>query len=212
MAFCKNCGAEINDEAYFCHSCGLNTADDLIKPSIKKSSAFSQILAVISKISLPAKFKKILNWKSAVAVLIVIIFTVSSSFALFHKSDEDKIFALVNNLGEAMTEGDFEKMLECFEPKAQSQMEALMNIGSAVGGSYLGGADLRDLWSLGSIDMAGNAKDSKLVFTVHRLEFIDKTTAELELSASCDAPTASHGVMRVIKIDGKWYFEADKLF
>lgn len=215
MAFCRKCGTEIKEGAFFCHSCGFKITDDLIQPvdaSNKTSWAIKNHFSFISKFFSPAKLKKFLNWKSTVVLSVAIMLIVSFAVVFFHKSDEEKIFSLVNNLGEAMTEGDFEKLLECFEPKSQSQMEAFMNIGSAIGGNYLGGADLRDIWSLGSIGMAGESDDSKLVFTVHRLDFIDKDTAELELSASCDSPSASHGVLKVIKIDGKWYFEAGSLF
>lgn len=213
MAFCKKCGNEIREGAAFCHSCGFKISDDIsLSPEANSilNSEFSS--SVIKKVGIAEKIKSFFTLKKCIALLLAIVLVIPVSGLIFYKSDEEKIFDLVNNLGESMTEGDFEKMIECFEPKAQNQMKALMNIGSAIGGNYLGGADLQDLWSLGSIQMADSSNGSKLVFTVHRLEFIDENTAELELSASCDSPSAKHGVMKATKIGSKWYFKEDGLF
>lgn len=212
MSFCKKCGSEIRGGAVFCHSCGFNIAENIPQPS-ELNSTINPVISssIIRNVGILGKIKHFFTLKKCIALLVAILLTISTSGLLFYKSDEEKVFKLVNNLGKAMTEGNFEDMIECFEPKAQSQMKAIMNIGSAIGGDYLGGADLQDLWSLGSIQMADSSKDSKLVFTVHSLEFIDKNTAKLELSASCDSPSARHGIMKVIKIDGKWYFKEDGL-
>lgn len=213
MAFCKKCGAEIRGEAAFCHSCGFKIADDISLPPEANSILNSAVSgSTIKKVGIFEKIKNYFTLKKCIALLLAILLIIPVSGFLFYKSDEEKIFDLVNNLGQAMTEGDFEKTIECLEPQAQNQMKALMNIGSAVSGNYLKGVSLQDLWSLGSISMSNSSEGSKLVFTVHRLEFIDENTAELELSVSCDSPSAKHGILEVIKIDGKWYFKEDGLF
>ena len=90
--------------------------------------------------------KSLLAKRAIAVVLPAIIVIVSVLFVAFHKSDEDKIMSLTNELAVALNEGDSEKMLACFEPSVQAQMKSLMGLGSD-----LSGVNLWDLWSLVSV-------------------------------------------------------------
>lgn len=168
------------------------------------------------KIQFLNMFKKYFNWKSAVALFVAVLIAASASFMFFQESDEEKILNLsdeekilnlVSDLGESMSEGDFEGLLDCFDPKTRVQMKSLMSIGSAIGG-----VDLEDLWSLGSIQMAGDSSDLKIIFTVHDIDFSDESNAEVEISANVDVQPAMHVKVKVVKINGKWYFSDNNIF
>lgn len=150
--------------------------------------------------------KSLLVKRMIAVVLPAIIVIVSVLFVAFHKSDEDKIMSLTNELAVALNEGDSEKMLACFEPSVQAQMKSLMGLGSD-----LSGVNLWDLWSLGSVGISNSSKDSKLYITVYDISIKDDTTAEADIAIDYGKMGDDRDLMKCVKIDGKWYF-AEKSF
>lgn len=140
-------------------------------------------------------------------VLPIIVILVSVLCIAFHKSDEDKIMSLANDLAIALNEGDSEKLLQCFEPSVQTQMKSLMGLGSD-----LAGVDFWDLWSLGSIGMSNSTENSELFITVYDISITSDTTATADISIDYGAMGDDRDSMKCKKIGGNWYFIGESLF
>ena len=201
--YCSKCGKENNECSLFCEECGKklygnNSAKvtiqkiiQLTNPLIKKTIDFFGEKCVF--------FKKLSPKKIGVGIiLLTLVFTLC--FTVFHKSDEDKIIELTNTLAISINEGDYEKMIACFEPSAQNQMNALLNVGS----SLLGSINLKDLWSLGAV---GISEDEDVYISVYDIT-VEKDTASADISFSFDeGKDNAIGTVELVKLDGRWYFK-----
>ena len=203
MAFCSKCGKENNDNSLFCEECGeklygTNSAEvtlqkfiQFVNAIIKKGLDFCKKKGLLFKQLSPKKIGV-----GIIALSLVVTLCVTS----LNKSDEDKIIELTNALAISINEGDYKKMIACFEPSAQNQMNALLNVGS----SLLGSVDLKDLWSLGAVGMS---QDEDVYISVYDIT-VEKDTASADISFSFDeGKSDAIGTVELVKLNGKWYFK-----
>ena len=137
------------------------------------------------------------------ALFLIVSIGISAYFIVFHKSDEEKIIDLADNLSIALNEGDFEKMLECFEPKYRNQLNAIMNSAS----SLIGFIDLKDIWTLGSTGLS----DEEVQITINNIS-INNNQASAEISLNGGIYGSETTPVDLVKTNGKWYFKGDSLF
>ncbi len=212
--FCQKCGKELPIDSLFCSNCGepLNNSSIIAEPSvneIKKSAKsfnfnFSLILNYLKTMWL--KFTN-LPRKKIIAILLIFVFSLSLLYPILHKSNTEKIMELTNELAIAINEGDYEKMLSCFEPAYQKEVNLLMETTS----SLLGVVDLKDVWAVGAINMSGNYETFIRIYDLD----IDDDTAVMKLSIEFHRDLTMQedvGIAELVKIDGDWYFVGDTLF
>lgn len=197
--YCSKCGKENNENSLFCEECGeklhsTNSTKEAIQNTgvtIKKGFDFCKKKWLF--------FKK-LSPKLIGVTLIALTLAITLCVSILHKSDEDRIIELTNTLAVSINEGDYEKMITCFEPSTQKQMDALLNASS----SLLGSVDLKTLWSFGAVEMSQN---EKIYITVYDIT-VKKNSATADISFSFDeGKDDAIGTVQLVKIKGKWYFK-----
>ncbi len=182
--FCANCGRQLSADAVFCDRCG------------QQSGTVAVTAPVVNRAS---SSRRGVGTKSVV-VAIVAVLLVAVAFLIFHQSDEEKILSLAGTLEESLNEGDFEKMIGCFEPSVQNEVRVMMDTASAL----IGSVDLKDLWTIGSTEMSHN--DSIMV-NVYRIE-VDGETAVADIGIEYGSREDREDI-ELVKIKGKWYFKDD---
>ncbi len=145
-------------------------------------------------------FMESLSFKKLGIVVITLLVFITLTVVVFQKKDEDKIIELTNTLAAALNEGDYQKMITCFEPSAQNKINAISNIGSSI----IGYGDLSAYWSLGALEMS---KREKVYINIYDIA-VDKNTASEKISFSVDeGKNNAIGTVNLIKINRKWYFK-----
>ncbi len=208
--YCSKCGKENEDGSLFCSECGKNLhitshAKVIINKAIPLvNSLINNGIRFIKKKT--CFFEKIPK-KLIVAIATAIVLVITLCITIFHKSDENKIIELTNELAYSINIGDYEKMISCFEPSAQNQTNALLNVGSSLLGSLsslLGSIDLKDMWTLGAVGMSANEEVYICIYDIT----INKDTATADISFSFDeGKSDAIGTVGLIKIKGDWYFK-----
>lgn len=201
--YCSNCGKENNENSLFCGECGEKLhSSNSVESNIQKNT---QLINSITEKGVDfckekwVFFKKLSPKKIGVGIMVLVL-VVTLCVTIFHKSDEDKIIELTNELAVSLNEGDYEKMIACFEPSAQNQMNALLNAGS----SLFGSVDLKDLWTLGAVGMS---EDEDVYIAIYDIS-VEKDTASADISFSFDeGKSDAIGTVELVKLNGRWYFK-----
>lgn len=197
--YCSKCGKENNENCMFCEECGEKLhSTNSIKDTIQKARVtIKKGLDFCKKNGL---FFKRLSPKMIGAALVALALAIALCVTILHKSDEDKIIELTNTLAASINEGDYEKMITCFEPATQNQMDALLNAGSLL----LGSVDIESIWSIGAVEMSQNAEIYINIYDIT----VKKNSATADISFSFDeGKDDAIGTVQLVKIKGKWYFK-----
>ena len=207
--YCPRCGKENDNDTLFCTACGEKIQDrsNPINSAVQKVTKSAR--PIVEKTAVYIKEKSDIipkpSFKKILISAAVLLLAVALCFIIFHKSDEEKIMELTNELAISLNESDVEKMIECFEPAVQKQFSAILNTSGSLGFSGLGlSLDLKDMWTLGTGLMSGG---EDIYISVHKLTINDdKATADISFSFDEGKPNAI-GTVDLVKIKGKWYFK-----
>lgn len=167
-------------------------AQDFLQPAVKQLK------------TLP--LQKLCSKKVLAVALAAVLVLAGTLTAVFYKSDEDKIFARLDDFATAFNEGDSELLLACMSPSARSGLEGAATLGSGLldAGTGIGGGSgfIWALWSLGVQDMA---QGTDYVIEVYDLTFTGDTSAEATIVLTYGESNRDEGVFELIKQDGDWY-------
>ncbi len=200
----ENNGTEIQNEETYCQNFGESdeqsiTENENINSNFLNSPPEIEHKAVV-------KLKRVFTIKRLIIIILSAIVITSLLCLFFQKRDEENILSITNELAIALNEGDYQKMVSCFEPSAQSAIKSTMDLGSD-----LFGTDLWNLWSLGSIGLSNSGKNSKIYITVYDLSITSDTTATADISIDYSTKDKDRNSVKYVKINGKWYFSIKNL-
>jgi len=111
-------------------------------------------------------------WK-LVSVLLVLAVATASYFYFFHKTDEQKIKAVLATYTQAYKDEDIDKMISCLDPKTQAMFRIVAGLSSKAVGF-----DVFDMLHLGLGDLSGASPDFQIV--VHNIDFPSSNTANVD--------------------------------
>lgn len=220
--FCSNCGKPIAPGSVFCGSCG--TRLNGVSPDAPAASSAPASPSSTVPYSAPAtpsfaggavttaaKSSAWLGWLlGGLALALAVAFAFMFFFTNVFKSDEDLIKERIDEFIEAYNNGDMDAVMECFDPKTRSAMEATMGIGDALFGSYTGlDIGLGDMFGLSAGINEGDLMTLKdIQFTVPDGAEAVTVNANMTMnvsvmgrSQSMDSPV----VINMVKDDGDWY-------
>ena len=222
MLYCVRCGAGYSNDAKFCGNCGAaipfvdalggidagTSSDRNRQPKIQAEpieNAGAEPPWTKNGRRPEKKTSLLVKLVSTVVLLVVAVF----ALAALLNSDDEKIKNRLDTYAAAYTAGDFDKMVDCFDPKTKNTMKAIAGIGSA-----LIGIDVKDLFgAVMGIGPSVMSEDTTITITVHNIDHKSKTSAEVIISLNF-AGTQTDGKLEMMKtgnsLFGEWYIDLSK--
>ena len=163
--FCGKCGVQNLNNTRFCVKCGAPA---------------SVVPAVAIAHPTQYAYRKPFPYIKVIAFLLVLAVVVTVLFLTFNKSDEDRIIDRLKSFESAYNEGNFDKLVGCFDQKTQTTFKSAAGVAS----SWLG-INVGDMFGLiMGIGPAFTPGDTTIYVTAHKddIEFFSNTEARVDLT------------------------------
>jgi len=190
--FCPQCGTRNFDNARFCVNCGAAVC----LPSAISSAAAKKAA------------RKSFSLKKFISVTLFLAVAVTAGVWVYQKmneSDEDIIERRLQTFATAYSDGDFDKLVSCFDPKTKILLKSTAGIGSKLLG--LNVADLFGL--LMTVAPRLTPEDTTIEITVHKITFTSDTEAEADITFRFGEQKDSI-TLDMIKKGWNWYIDMSK--
>ena len=202
--FCANCGATLAANARFCAMCGRQVVYPT--PTSSASPMNPNPFQGLPQSNYPVKTSKASPLKKIIAVILVLVVAVTG-FAIFNKSDEQRITDRIHTLEAAYNEGDTNKLVSCFDRQTQMELKAVIKIGSSVLG-----VDVSDLFrvavGLSPTLSSFTGDDTTVSINIKEIRVTGKT-AQVDVSfrvgaesQDCTFPMIKSGMSWLINLSG----------
>lgn len=212
--FCPKCGKGNPDEARFCMKCGSPLGSTGIPPnegSIQSQSIgpgrTSKKSANIQQSASPNRSKGPIAAGITIAAVAIVVICIAVFIG-----QSSKPSSVLDKLETAYNNKDMYGILECFDPKVS---QFAKGAASLIGGVF-GVSGMSDMLPFAS-ELMGSFADDNDWGTVKLTELstnITGDTAIMRYNVSLIYPNGSKNnfddVMRLIKVDGKWYISIDQ--